>query len=86
MVDFDGNRSTKFHLLAREHEKITHKGCYRSFYKFHKKLLLKIHIFLLQGSVRIQSSSLVFRFLDLKWNALFELLLVAHNSFTESFN
>ena len=36
---------------------ITHEGCYcKSFYKFHQKLVLKIPIFGLQGSVKIQCS------------------------------
>ena len=72
------------------YEEITTEGCYHKvFYKFHQKLVLKIPIFALRGSVRIQSSVLQYSDIPLlkpQMKTLFELLLAAHNSFTESFN
>ena len=83
-------RSTKLRSLAREYEEIKTEGCYHKvFYKFHQKLVLKIPIFALRGSVRIQSSVLQYSDIPLfkpQMKTLFELLLAAHNSFTKSFN
>jgi hypothetical protein len=77
-------RSTKLHSLAREYEEITHEEYCCKFEKFHQKLVLKISIFALRGSVRIQNSSLVFWFLNLRWKTFIRLLLGAQTSFTGS--